>query len=308
MYTDMRVAYGNALLELGRTNEKVVVLDADLGSSTMGRMFEDKYPDRHFELGIAEANMTSIAAGMAICGKIPFTNSFAAFAAGRSFDQIRQSIALGNVNVKIVGSSAGLSDFGDGATHQTVEDVAIMRALPNLTVLCPADGNEAYQATLAAAKHNGPLYLRISRAEFPSITPADKPFVIGENAVFHDGDEICIFASGYMLGLAVEAAKSLQGKVSAKVVNIHTVKPICSAELFKLTAGCKAVITAEEHSIVGGLGSAVAEAMRKAPLPIEFIGLNDCFGRSAHNYNELMEYFELTSEKIAQTAIVLKDS
>ena len=297
-HTNQRIAYGNALLELGRTNKNIVVLDADLGGSTMGRMFEDEFSDRHFEVGIAEANMTSMAAGLALSGKIPFTNSFAAFAAGRSFDQIRQSVAIGKVNVKIVGSSAGLSDFGDGATHQTVEDIAIMRALPNMTVLCPADPNEAYRATLAAAEFDGPVYLRINRADYENVTSSSKPFVIGENNVLHEGDEVCVFATGYMVGLALEAAKELAGTVSVKVVNIHTIKPICPNELARLTKGCRSVVTAEEHSIVGGLGSAIAEAMRHNPLPMEFVGINDCFGRSAHSYRELMEYFGLTTEAI----------
>ena len=306
IHANQRVAYGNALLELGRTNKNVVVLDSDLGGSTMGRMFEDVFPERHFEVGIAEANMTSIAAGLALVGKIPFANSFAVFAAGRSFDQVRQSIAIGNVNVKIVGSSAGLSDFGDGATHQTVEDIAIMRALPNMTVLCPADPNEAYQATLAAAEYNGPVYLRINRADYGNVTPAAKPFVIGENSVLHEGDEICVFATGYMVGLAMEAAKELMGKVSVKVVNIHTIKPLCPDDLKKLTKNCKAIVTAEEHSIVGGLGSAVAEAMRLNPLPMEFVGLDDCFGRSAHNYTELMNYFGLSSGAIIETILKMR--
>jgi transketolase len=302
-HANQRIAYGNALVELGQRNKNIVVLDADLGGSTMGRMFEDQFPERHFEVGIAEANMTSIAAGLALCGKIPFTNSFAAFAAGRAFDQIRQSIAIGNVNVKIVGSSAGLSDFGDGATHQSIEDIAIMRALPNITVLSPADPNEAYQATLAAAEFYGPVYLRINRADYANITAADRPFVIGENAVLHEGNEICVFATGYMTGPAARAAKSLADKVSVKVVNVHTIKPICPKEIARLVKGCKAVVTVEEHSIVGGLGSAIAEAMRSNPLPMEFIGLNDCFGRSAHNYQELLEYFGLTSENIAGTVL-----
>jgi transketolase len=302
-HANQRIAYGNALKELGQRNKNVVVLDAELGGSTMGRMFEDEFPDRHFEVGIAEANMTSMAAGLALTGKVPFVNSFAVFASGRAYDQIRQSIAIGNVNVKIVGSSSGLSDFGDGATHQAIEDIAIMRALPNMTVLSPADPNEAYQATIAAAEFDGPVYLRINRADYPNVTAADKPFVIGENAVLHEGDEIVIFASGYMVNFALEAAKLLQDKISAKVVNIHTIKPIDSEEITKLTASTKAIITVEEHNIVGGLGSAIAEAMRHNPLPMEFIGLNDTFGCSAHNYAELLEYFELTPKKIAETAI-----
>ena len=305
-HVNQRVAYGQALIDLGRKNKDIVVLDADLGGSTMGRMFENEFPDRHFEVGIAEANMTSMAAGLALVGKIPFANSFAVFAAGRSFDQIRQSIAISKVNVKIVGSSAGLSDFGDGATHQTVEDIAIMRALPNMTVLCPADPNEAYQATLAAAEYASPVYLRINRADYGNVTPVDKPFVIGENFSVHDGDEVCVFATGYMVGLAVEAAKKLASKVSVKVVNIHTIKPLCPEDLKKQTKGCKAVVTAEEHSIIGGLGSAVAEAMRNNPLPMEFVGLDDCFGRSAHNYQELLEYFGLSSEAIIDAVVKVR--
>jgi len=303
IHTNQRTAYGNALLELGRRNRNIVVLDADLGGSTMGRMFEDEFPDRHFEIGIAEANMTSIAAGLALTGKIPFTNSFAVFAAGRAFDQIRQSIAIGNVNVKITGSSCGLSDFGDGATHQSVEDIAIMRSLPNMTVLSPADPNEAFQATLTAAGHKGPVYLRINRCDYQSITPEDRPFVIGENNVLLDGDEVVIFATGYMTSLAMEAAKILKGKLSPKIVNIHTIKPMDSGKIIKLTEGAKAVICAEEHSIIGGLGSAIAEALRHRPLPMEFIGINDTFGRSAHNYAELLAFYELTPEKIADTAL-----
>ena len=174
-----------------------------------------------------------------------------------------------------------------------------------MTVLSPADPNEAYQAALAAAEFNGPVYLRINRADYPSIIPADKPFVIGENAVLQDGDEVVIFATGYMVNLALEAVKLLQGKVSAKVVNIHTIKPMDSAKITKLTAGAKAIVTVEEHNIVGGLGSAIAEVMRHNPLPMEFIGLNDSFGCSAHNYAQLLEYFELTPKKIVETTIKL---
>ena len=305
-YANQRIAYGQALIDLGRENSDIVVLDADLGSSTMGRMFENEFSERHIEVGIAEANMTSMGACLALVGKIPFVNSFAVFASGRAFDQIRQSVAIGNVNVKVCGSSAGLSDFGDGATHQSVEDIAIMRSLPNMTVLSPCDPNEAYQATIAAARHKGPVYLRINRADYPSITGADKPFVIGQPVVMKEGADVAVLATGYMVGLALKAAESLEGKVSVKVVNIHTIKPLCAEKLALAIGDCKAVVTAEEHSVVGGLGSAVAEALRGNPLPIEFIGVNDVFGRSAHNYEELMEYFGLTSENIEQTVLKLK--
>jgi len=302
-FLNQRAAYGSALMELGAKNKDVVVLDADLGGSCMTREFEEAYPDRHFEVGIAEANMTSMAAGLALTGKIPFTNSFAVFASNRSYDQIRQSIAIGNVNVKIVGSSAGLSDFGDGATHQSVEDLAIMRALPNLVVLNPADPNEAYQATLAAARYNGPVYLRINRSDYPSITPADQKFVIGQPTVLKEGTEIAVLATGYMVNLALEAAKKLEGQVSVKVVNIHTIKPLETEKILEAVADCRAIVTVEEHSVMGGLGSAVAEALRLQPKPMEFIGLEDTFGRSAHSYQDLLDYFKLTPEHIGSAVL-----
>ncbi|MCL2618989.1 MAG: transketolase family protein [Defluviitaleaceae bacterium] len=302
-HANQRVAYGQALIDAGRVNDKIVVLDADLGGSTMGKMFETEFPGRHLEVGIAEANMTSMAAGLALVGKIPFTNSFAVFSTGRSYDQIRQSVAIGNVNVKICGSSAGLSDFGDGATHQSVEDIATMRALPNITVICPADPNEAYRATLAAVEHVGPVYLRISRADYESVTPEDKPFVIGEPVVMKDGTDVAVLATGYMVGPALKAAAALEGRVSVKVVNIHTIKPLDAEKVLAAVGSCKAVVTAEEHSIVGGLGSAVAEAMRGNPKPTEFIGVRDEFGRSAHNFNELMEHYELTPKAIEEAVL-----
>ena len=305
-HLNQRAAYGSALMNLGKSNENIVVLDADLGSSCMTKEFETAFPDRYFEVGIAEANMTSMAAGLALTGKIPFTNSFAVFAAYRAYDQIRQSIAIGNVNVKIVGSSAGLSDFGDGATHQSVEDLAVMRALPNMVVLNPADPNEAYQATLAAAKYKGPVYLRINRVDYPNITPVDQKFVIGEPSVMKEGSDIAVFATGYMVQLALEAAKALENRVSVKVVNLHTIKPLCKDKIMEVAAGCKAIVTAEEHSIVGGLGSAVAETLRHKPIPMEFVGLKDTFGRSAHSYQELLNYFELTSEGIEKAILKMK--
>jgi len=305
-HSNQRVAYGAALVDLGEKNKDIVVLDADLGGSTMGKMFEEKYPERHFEVGIAEANMTSMAAGLALTGKIPFTNSFAVFAAYRAYDQIRQSIAIGNVNVKIVGSSAGLSDFGDGATHQSVEDLAAMRAIPNVVVINPSDANEAYQATLAIAEHNGPVYLRINRNDYPNVTPADQKFVIGEPVVMKEGSDVAVLATGYMVNLALEAAKALEGRVSVKVVNIHTIKPMNTDKIVKAIGSCKSVVTVEEHSIVGGLGSAVAEALRNDPKPMEFIGIDDTFGRSAHSYQDLLDYFKLTPERIAETVLKMK--
>lgn len=300
-YTNQRVAYGETLVKLGKTNKNIVVLDADLCGSTMGRLFEQSYPDRHFEMGIAEANMVSVSAGLAQTGKVPFANSFAVFASGRAYDQIRQTISIGQLNVKIVGSSAGLSDFGDGATHQSIEDIAIMRAIPNMTVICPADANEAVAATTAIADYQGPVYLRLNRNDYPNVTPEGQPFQIGKLSVMREGTDIAVFATGYMVGLALQAAERLKERISVKVVNVSTLKPLNAEQVITLAKGCKAVVTAEEHSVVGGLGSAIAETLRKTSTPIEFIGINDTFGCSAHNYDELLAYYHLTEAHVAQT-------
>lgn len=297
-YTNQRIAYGNTLVELGKENKRIVVLDADLGASTMGKMFEEAYPERHLEMGIAEANMTSVAAGLAQTGMIPFTNSFAVFAGGRAFDQIRQTIAIGKLNVKICGSSSGLSDFGDGATHQCIEDLAIFRAIPNMTVLCPADANETVEAIKSMVKMNGPCYIRLNRNDYENVTEEGKKFVIGQPDILKQGSEIVVFAVGYMTGLALKAAQALENKVSVRVVNVSTIKPLNSDIVENLAAGCKAVVTAEEHNIKGGLGSAIAEALCKHPKPIEFVGINDTFGCSAHNYQDVLEYHGLTTKHI----------
>ena len=298
-HINQRIAYGETLVELGRDNKSIVVLDADLCASTMGKLFEEAYPDRHIEVGIAEANMVSIGAGLAFTGKIPFINSFAVFAAGRTFDQIRQSVCIGKVNVKIVGSSAGLSDFGDGATHQSVEDIAIMRALPNMTVICPADANETVAATKAIAAFDGPVYLRINRNDLKNVTNEDEPLMIGKPKLMRDGSDVVVFATGITVGLALEAAMKLEGKVSVRVVNISTIKPLDKEQIMTLAQGCKAIVCAEEHSVIGGLGSAVAEAMGSNPKPMKFVGINDIFGCSAHNYQDLLEHFGITSKAIA---------
>jgi len=306
-FKSQRAAYGQALVDLGHKNKDVVVLDADLGSSTMGKMFETEFPERHFEVGIAEANMTSMAAGLALVGKIPFTNSFAVFSVCRAYDQIRQSIAIGNVNVKIAGASAGLSDFADGATHQSVEDIAAMRALPNMTVISPADANEAYQATMAIAEYKGPVYLRINRSDYPSITASEQAFEIGTPVVMREGSDVAVLATGYMTSLALEAASALEDKVSVKVVNIHTIKPLNHKKLLEAVKGCEAIVTVEEHNVVGGLGSAVAETLRHTPVPMEFIGIDDSFGRSAHRYQDLLDYFNLTPERISEAVLTIRE-
>ena len=298
--TNQRIAYGNTLVELGKENKNIVVLDADLGGSTMGKMFEEAFPERHFEMGIAEANMTSVAAGLAQTGKIPFTNSFAVFSGGRSYDQIRQTIAIGRLNVKICGSSSGLSDFGDGATHQAIEDMAIMRALPNMTVLCPADANETVEAVKAAAAMDGPCYIRLNRNNYPNVTEEGKKFEIGAPSVLRQGEEIAVCATGYMTGLALKAAEELRDEISVKVINVSTIKPIIPEVLKKAVGNCRAIVTAEEHSIVGGLGSAVMEALRDEPKPAEFVGVNDVFGCSAHSYEDVLRYHGLTMEHIIE--------
>ncbi len=300
-YTNQRVAYGNTLVELGKENQNIVVLDADLGGSTMGKMFEQAYPKRHYEMGIAEANMTSVAAGLAQTGKIPFTNSFAVFAGGRAYDQIRQTIAIGKLNVKICGSSAGLSDFGDGATHQSVEDMAIMRAIPNMTVLCPADANETVEAVKAMVEMDGPCYIRLNRNDYPNVTEEGRKFQIGEPTLMREGKDIVVFATGYMVNLAMQAAEELKNEISVKVVNVSTIKPMNTEAILRLAKDCKAVVTAEEHSIVGGLGSAISEVLRKECKPIEYVGLNDTFGCSAHNYQDVLAYHGLTKEHMVET-------
>lgn len=297
---NQRTAYGETLVELGRENKNIVVLDADLGGSTMGKMFEKEFPDRHYEMGIAEANMTSVAAGLAQTGKIPFTNSFAVFAAGRAYDQIRQTIAIGNLNVKICGSSSGLSDFGDGATHQAVEDIAIMRAIPNMTVISPADANETRSAVRAVTEMDGPCYIRLNRNDYENVTEEGTEFKIGVPTVLKEGTQVVVFATGYMAGLAMQAAKELEGQISVRVVNVSTIKPINTDAVIQLTRGLIGVVTAEEHSVVGGLGSAIAEVLKKECIPIEFVGIEDTFGCSAHNYEELLEYHGLTKKHIVE--------
>ena len=298
--TNQRMVYGKTLVELGRQDERIVVLDADLGGSTMGKLFEAEFPERHFEMGIAEANMTSVAAGLAQTGKIPFTNSFAVFAGGRAYDQIRQTIAIGKLNVKICGSSSGLSDFGDGATHQCVEDMAIFRAVPNMTVICPADANETREAGKAIAGMDGPCYLRLNRNDYPNVTEEGAPFEIGVPKLLKDGTDIALFAVGYMTGVALEAARELEGSISVRVINVSTIKPMDKEMIRKMAEGCRAVVTAEEHNVAGGLGSAVAEALCENPIPMKMVGIKDTFGCSGHNYQEVLAYHGLTREAVAE--------
>lgn len=296
----LREAYGKTLVELGKENRDIVVLDADLSKSTRTCLFQDAYPERYFEMSIAEQNMTSVAAGLSLVGKIPFINSFAVFATGRTYDQIRQSICIANLNVKICGSSCGLSDFGDGATHQSLEDIAIMRALPNMTVLVPVDAVETKKIVKASIRHKGPVYIRINRNDLPIYTEEDGEYEIGRIYKIREGKDIVIFANGVMVWKAMDAADILEKEgVSVGVMNVSTVKPLKKEEVLKYIDGVKGIITAEEHNIIGGLGSAITEILRNEEHPpIEFVGVKDVFGTSASNYEELLEYYGLTRESI----------
>ena len=299
----LRKAYGEALVDEGRTNTDIVVLEADLGKSTMSCLFKDAYPDRYFEMGIAEQNMASVSAGLALAGKIPFYSTFAVFAVGRAYDQIRCSIAIPSANVKICGSSCGLSDFGDGKTHQAVEDVAIMRALPGMTVLCPADGIECAKMVAALETHRGPVYVRINRNDLPFVTPPEEPYRIGKVTKLREGKDAVVFACGVMVSRALEAAGRLeQSGISTRVVNVSTLKPVDRAAIIEHARGVKAIVTAEEHSVIGGLGSAVLEALRRERhAPLEMVGIQDSFGLSAADYEGLLKHFGLTAAAVEAT-------
>ncbi len=298
-----REVYGRTLVEIGREHPNVVVLEADLGKSTMSCYFEQEFPERFFEMGIAEANMTSFAAGLSLTGKIPFTNSFAVFAAGRAYDQIRQGICIPGLNVRIIGSSCGLSDFGDGSTHQSVEDIAIMRAIPNMTVLVPADGNETRTMTRALVDFRGPVYMRIPRHDLPDVMPAEEPFVLGKPHLIRPGRDIVVYANGPMVSFALAAADILDREgISLRVVNVSSMKPTNKAALTVLTHGMKGVVTAEEHSLIGGLASLIQESLRGQSMAMKAVGINDQFGQSAHSYEDLMQAYGLTPDHIAAAA------
>jgi transketolase len=294
-----RQVYGETLIELGRLNKNIVVLEADLGKSTMTCLFEKEFPDRFFEMGIGEANMTSFAGGLSLTGKIAFTNSFAVFAAGRAYDQIRQGISIPKLNVKIVGSSAGLSDFGDGATHQSVEDVAIMRAIPNMTVLVPVDGIEIRKMMKKITEYHGPVYMRINRHDLPDLFPEDQEYEIGKSYLIMEGKDVVVFANGIMVSKAVQAAEKLKEEgISVCVVNVSSLKPTNEDDIKKFASGVKGIVTAEEHSLIGGLASVITYILRGSGVPIITIGIEDEFGQSAHDYDELLEEYNLTEKNI----------
>ena len=300
----LRDAYGTALVESGREHSSVVVLDADLSKSTRTTLFEKEFPDRFFEMGIAEQNMISTAAGLSIAGKIPFVNTFAVFAAGRGYDQIRQSICIPRLNVKICGSSAGLSDYGDGSTHQAIDDIAIMRALPNMMVLAPSDSVETALMVNEMVRYDGPVYMRISRSLLPVYTEANEDYSIHTPSLLREGRDIIIFANGSMIEKAFDAAEMLADKgISLRIVNVSKIKPMDRQALIPFVKNMKGIITAEEHSLIGGMGAAVLYALRNdINMPVKMIGVNDRFGTSSDNVEELMYEYGLTKEVIINAA------
>jgi transketolase len=302
-YSNPRTAYGEALVELGKEDPRIVVLDADLCKSTMSVLFQDAFPDRFFEMGIAEANMMSMAAGLAVSGKIAFASTFAVFATGRAYDQLRQTISIGKLNVKVCGSSCGLSDFGDGSTHQSIEDVAIMSAIPNMTILAPVDSAETRLAVRAAAEHPGPVYMRVNRNPVLDVLSKDDTFKIGRHRVLREGKDILLLAHGVMVEKTLAAAVLLEKEgLSAKVVSISTMKPFDYEGVAKMAEEMKGVVTAEEHSYIGGLASATALALRRSAVPMDYLAINDVFGESAHYPEQLQAAFGLTADNIAQKA------
>jgi transketolase len=299
MGKSLRVAYGEALVKLGQTNDKVVALDADLAHATMSATFAEAFPDRFYNMGIAEANMMCAAAGFAHTGYIPFASTFALFGAGRAFEQIRNSIAYTNTNVKFGFSHSGLSVGEDGGSHQSIEDIALMREMPNMTILVPCDPAEMEKAVFAAAEINGPVYIRVARPVCEDITNPDDPFIPGKANIMKDGTDVCIISMGLMIPVALKAAEMLAAEgISAAVVNMHTVKPIDTETILAMNEKCKGIVTIEEHSVIGGLGSAVAEVLAgKEGAKFERIGIHDKFGKSGKP-DQLFAEYGLTAENV----------
>jgi len=303
-----RDAYGRALARLGATDPRIVVLDADLFRSTRTSLFAEKFPDRFFEMGIAEQDMVSTAAGMAMAGKIAFANSFAIFITGRAFDQVRQQVALPGLNVRLCGSSAGLTLGADGATHQSVLDAALMRSLPNMTVIVPCDGPETERAVEASLAHQGPIYLRLSRYETPAWTSHVADFAIGKAIRLREGTDLTIAATGVIMGEALAAAERLAAKgISAEVLDVHTLKPLDAEAILASAAKTGCILTVEEHSIIGGLGSAVCEVIAEQAserIVVRRLGIRDTFGESG-SADELLDLHHLTAPHITREAEAL---
>ena len=294
-YTDLkdtRSGFGEALLELGEKNPDIVALCADLTGSLKMNYFAERFPERFFQVGIAEANMMGLAAGLTIGGKIPFTGTFANFSTARVFDQIRQSIAYSNKNVKICASHSGLTLGEDGATHQSLEDIGLMKMLPNMTVINTCDFNQTKAATFAIADHTGPVYLRFGRPKVPNFTYPDQKFEIGKGVILTQGEDVTIFATGHLVWKSLEAGKILAEKgIRTEIINIHTIKPLDDITILKSVAKTKCVVTAEEHQMNGGLGDSIAQLLvRKFPVPVEMIAVNDEFGESGKPEELLVKY------------------
>lgn len=299
-----RQAYGEALVELGKINKDVAVLDADLTKSTKTNLFQEKFPERHFNVGIAEADLIGTAAGLATCGKIAFASTFAMFAAGRGFEQIRNTVAYPKLNVKIAPTHAGISVGEDGGSHQSVEDIALMRAIPGMVVLSPADAVETKKMVFAAAEYNGPVYIRMGRLDVETIfDEATYDFQIGIANTVREGNDVTIAATGLMTAEALKAADILaQEGISVRVINVGTIKPLDGETILKAAQETKFIITAEEHSVIGGLGSAVSEFLSEVhPTKVKKLGLYDKFGQSG-KANELLEKYELTAAKLVAMA------
>jgi transketolase len=300
---DTRSGFGAGLTELGKNNKNVVALCADLTGSLKMNDFKDNHPDRFFQIGIAEANMIGIAAGMTIGGKIPFTGTFANFSTSRVYDQIRQSVAYSNKNVKICASHAGLTLGEDGATHQVLEDIGMMKMLPHMTVINTCDFNQTKAATIAIAKHVGPVYLRFGRPKVPNFTNENQKFEIGKAVTLEEGNDLTIIATGHLVWEAIEACKALKEiNLNAEVINIHTIKPLDRDAIIKSVKKTKCVVTAEEHMLNGGLGESIAQLLsRELPTPLEMVGVNDTFGESG-TPRQLMEKYGLTSSDIVKAS------
>ncbi|MBS1912419.1 MAG: transketolase family protein [Bacteroidetes bacterium] len=294
-----RFGFGEGLVELGEHDERIVVLGGDITGSVMTNLFKDRFPDRFFSMGIAEQNATTVAAGLALSGKIPFFASYGAFCALRNADQLRISVCYNEANVKIGGGHSGISVGPDGATHQVLEDMAFLRALPHMTLVVPCDYLEAKKATIAIGRMEGPAYIRFGREPVPSFTREDTPFRLGKAETFREGNDVAIIATGCMVWESLVAAEELAKEgIQARVVNVHTIKPIDTEAIAAAARECGAIVTAEEHQIMGGMGSAVAQVVVKnTPVPMEFVGVTDTFGGSG-NPNELMKAFGLTSNDI----------
>jgi transketolase len=298
-----RTSYGKTLVELGKERSDIAVLSADLSSSVKTDKFAKEFPERFFNVGIAEQNLMCISAGLAASGKIVFASTFAVFATGRAYDQVRQSIAYPQLNVKIVATHAGITVGGDGASHQSTEDIALMRVLPNMTVIVPCDSTETVKAVRAAVTHQGPVYMRLGRGDIPVVTRPDDPFEIGKASVMQDGSDITLIGMGIMVSLCLLAADELKKHgVSARVINMSTVKPIDSRTVIKAARETGGIVTAEEHSLLEGMGAAVAlELVENAHVPMKRVGIPDVFGESGES-DELMEKYGLTTDNIVDAA------